>query len=124
MKPYFIQFVNRETTQILLNIIGDYSGSFCDQSELDHYRLRFFVTSRQHLGKIYCETIFLNIISKRRYLKTMWWQGHIPKDAMSIALRLECVREKLDMLRICSKGIKKQIVECYQPSDYVLRRTP
>ena len=124
MKPFFIKYVNRETTQIMLDIIGDYCSSYTNQYETDVYRLRFFVNSRQQFGTIYVETIFLENVLKRRYFKTMWWDSHFARGSLHIAMRLESIFETLKKLRICSKGIKKQIATCYEIDDYVLRLTP
>ena len=124
MKPFFITYVNRETTQILLDIIGDYCSSYTNQYETDVYRLRFFVNARQHLGTIYVETLFRNTVLKRRYLKSMWWDGHLAPGSMHIAMSLEHVLEKLQQLRIGSKGIRRQIATCYEIDDYVLRLSP
>ena len=119
MQPFFIRFVNRETTQILLDIIGDYCQSRSYFGENKIYRLRFHITKRNNFGTIYVEQFVGNQVIKRRYLNSYWWDSYTAKGSMFIVVKLESTYEKLKQL---GTGIKQQIKACYEIDNYHLRR--
>ena len=71
MHSYISKFVNRETEQHLLDIVGDYAGGKLHVHGRELFRLHIFVTKRRHLGKIYVEPVHQR--KSRKYLTSYYW---------------------------------------------------
>ena len=121
----FLQHLSRDFEKNILQIIGDYAGSWCFVDRMhfgeasrvqtrDYHRLRFFVTKRRHLGRIFVERISPRFgIMERKWLNIAHWQ-----PSYDIKLLLQC-RSLQDNLRNLSplvnvQHLHKQIKVCRQ----------
>ena len=104
MRTFLSQF-SKDFEENILNIIGDYAGSYCfiDKSypicrvrSGDYHRLRFNITKRRHLGKIFVERVSprLGVVS-RHWLHKKHWQ---PSYDVHMLLQCSALQETLRTL--------------------------
>ena len=128
MRTYFSKFINRETEQPILNIIGDYCSSWDGFYHIDigrntHYhRLRFFITKRRHIGQIYVEHCFKDRILKRRYLSSMRWIKIDIPGCFWFQREMEWMKGSLQKKNIDTSFIDKEVEKSQEPYDFRIRK--
>jgi len=133
MRTYFSKFVNRETEQPILDIIGDYCSSWDGFYHRDvgrpntcYHRLRFFITKRRHIGQIYVEHCFKHCIKdrilKRRYLSSMRWIKIEKPGCFWFQRQMEWMKESLLKKNIDTSFIDKEVERSREPYDFWIRK--
>jgi hypothetical protein len=134
MRSYIGRHINRETEQILLDIIGDYASGSIGRGIYGYlYRMRFFVTKRRHLGKIYVErgrNICVDLVDgrvapkfylPRKYLTSFSWEADYGAQLRMLQRKLVNIKTQLLCLDFEVAPLRKQmeIIE-NGPNDFWL----
>jgi hypothetical protein len=129
MRSYIGKFLNREHEVYVLDIIGDYCSSFRDWRNYAYryvnptnfyqfYRLRFYVTKRKHLGKIYVETICSpglggkKYVSSRKYLLANMWRRMGNFSIEAAVCPLKKVLRELEKTMVDTTNLQNMISIC------------
>ena len=113
MHSYISNFVNRETEQNLLDIVGDYAGGKLQGR--DFFRLHIFVNKRRHLGKIYVETTTKR--KSRKYLTSYVWSPKHNIHVLQLIHQLYAIYHKTRAQGVVATNIWEQMHVCQRDVD-------
>ena len=123
----FMSHLAKDFEKNILNIIGDFAGSWCFIDKRypicrlrtgEYHRLRFNITKRRHLGKIFVERVNpKNGVISRKWLKTEHWQA-----SYDIQMLMQCraLQESLRTLNavVDTKHLHLQIKVCKNAMNF------
>lgn len=125
MHSYISKFVNRETEQHLLDIVGDYAGGNLQVKNsifVNPYRLKIFVTKRRHLGKIYVEPWFIHHHEPRKYLTSYYWSPKHNSQVLQLIHQLYGMYHKARDQGVDASHLWKQMIVFQNDvDDYLLQ---
>ena len=116
-----LHHVSRDFEDYVLGLIGDYAGSWCFVDSVHpicrlqsgaFHRLRFNVTKRRHLGRVFVERISPEVgVLERKWLHSSHWQ-----PSYDIQLLLCCKGLQASLRSLCPlvnvRHLKTQIQVC------------
>ena len=123
----FMSHLAKDFEKNILNIIGDFAGSWCFIDKRypicrlrtgEYHRLRFNITRRRHLGKIFVERVNpQNGVISRKWLKKEHWQA-----SYDIQMLMQCraLQESLMKLNavVDTKHLHLQIKVCKNAMNF------
>jgi len=123
----FLSKFSKDFEENILNIIGDFAGSYCFIDKRypicrlrtgDYHRLRFNVTKRRHLGKIFVERVSPRFgVVTRRWLKAAHWH---PSYDVHMMMQCRALQNTLRTLNpvVDTKYLHLQIKVCRNACNF------
>jgi len=110
MKTFFSKHLNRETEQIMLDIIGDFCSSPGDNNTI--LRLRIHIKKRRDIGMIYIERVLRDVVIKRRYFINAMWEPVRCMYAVWGSTFLRKAMHELAYTNLCTSKLRDMITDC------------
>ena len=117
----FLSYFAYDFEKSILNIIGDYAGSWCfidkrypicRMRTREYHRLRFNITKRRHMGKIFVERVKprKGVVTRKWLLKEHWH----PSYDVHMLLQCRALQDTLKALTpvVDTRFLHKQIRVC------------